>query len=68
MQIITLDEAAKRAGVVRRTLEREIALGRGPAIIELSPRRRGILDTDFDSWLMSRRRPAPGEKEADDAA
>jgi hypothetical protein len=35
-----------------------IALGEGPAIIELSPRRRGILKSDLISWLHKRRRTA----------
>lgn len=63
MQILSLDEAARRAGVARRTVEREIELGRGPAIVEMSPRRRGIFDRDLETWLMARRRPAPGESD-----
>jgi hypothetical protein len=60
MQILSYNEAAARAGVVRRTLERLISVGEGPPVIDLSPRRRGILDVDLDVWLMKRRRPAPG--------
>jgi predicted DNA-binding transcriptional regulator AlpA len=61
MQVLTYNEAAAKAGVVRGTLERLIALGEGPAVINLSVRRRGILDTDLEAWLLKRRRPAPGE-------
>jgi hypothetical protein len=61
MQVLTYDEAAKRAAIVRRTLERLISVGEGPATIELSARRRGILDRDLETWLPKRRRPAPGE-------
>ena len=60
MQILSYDEAAARSGIVRRTLERLISLGEGPAVIEISARRRGILDDDLTAWLMARRRPAPG--------
>jgi hypothetical protein len=60
MQVLSYNEAAARAGIVRRTLERLISLGEGPATIELSARRRGILDRDLESWLLGRRRPAPG--------
>jgi predicted DNA-binding transcriptional regulator AlpA len=61
MQVLSYNEAAARAGIVRRTLERLIALGEGPATIEISARRRGILDRDLEAWLLKRRRPAPGE-------
>jgi excisionase family DNA binding protein len=61
MQVLSYDEAAKQAGIVRRTLERLISLGEGPATVNLSARRRRILDRDLDAWLLSRRRPAPGE-------
>ena len=61
MRILNYEEAAGRMGVVRRSLERLIARGEGPSVIFLSPRRRGILESDFEQWLMSRRRAAPGE-------
>jgi excisionase family DNA binding protein len=61
MQVLTLNEAAKRASLTRRSIERLLAGGEGPAIVVLGKRRKGILDTDLDAWLRSRRRPAPGE-------
>ena len=61
MQVLSYNEAAAKAGIVRRTLERLISLGEGPATITLSTRRRGILDRDLEAWLLNRRRPAPGE-------
>jgi hypothetical protein len=61
MQVLSYNEAASRAGIVRRTLERLISIGEGPAVIELSSRRRGILDRDLEAWLLKRRRPASGE-------
>jgi hypothetical protein len=64
MRVITLQEAADRASFTLRTLQREFALGRGPATIVLSTRRRGILESDFEAWLLSRRRAAPGESAA----
>ena len=60
MQVLSYNEAAARAGIVRRTLERLISLGEGPATIEISKRRRGVRDRDLDDWLLKRRRPAPG--------
>ena len=68
MQILSYGEAAARARVVRRTLERLISVGEGPAIVEVSTRRRGILDCDLDAWLLKRRRPAPGPTAEADAA
>ena len=65
MRIINYDEAAGRAGIVRRTLERAISEGTGPAVVHISERRRGILESDFEAWLLSRRRPAPGESAKD---
>jgi len=59
-RVYSLDEVAAQTGVVRRTIDRMIAVGEGPAIIQLSTRRVGVLDTDLEAWLMSRRRPAPG--------
>jgi hypothetical protein len=55
--VYSYNEAAAIAGVARRTLERLIALGEGPPVIELSPRRRGILENDLIGWLHERRRP-----------
>ena len=61
MKVLSYNEAAARAGIVRRTLERLISVGEGPTTVALSARRRGILERDFEAWLLKRRRPAPGE-------
>jgi hypothetical protein len=61
MQVLSYNEAAARAGIVRRTLERLISLGVGPPVIVLSARRRGILEADLETWLLQRRRAVPGE-------
>jgi hypothetical protein len=58
MQVLGLDEAAKRADVTRRTLERQIALGKGPPIVKLTDWKVGILESDFNDWLLSLRRPS----------
>lgn len=60
--VLNFNEAAKRAGIARRTLERLIAIGEGPSVLHISTRRRGVLESDFDEWLSSRRRAAPGQK------
>jgi hypothetical protein len=66
--VYTYNDAAAIAGVARRTLERLIAVGEGPAIIELSPRRRGILESDLINWLRKHRRAASGHCEPRAAA
>ncbi len=60
--VLTYNEAAKRAGIVRRSLERLIARGEGPAVVHVTSRRRGILDVDLERWLLSRRRAEPGDQ------
>jgi predicted DNA-binding transcriptional regulator AlpA len=67
MRLITKREAARRATLSLRSLERRLAEGIGPAIIRIGPRRVGIDEGDFEAWLASLRSPAPGEP-ADKAA
>jgi hypothetical protein len=67
MHILDLDEAAKRCGIVRRSLERIISIGEGPPVIRISARRRGIIDEDLDEWARGRRIPRPG-RTPDDAS
>jgi hypothetical protein len=38
-----------------------LAVGEGPATIQISKRRVGIAEDDFENWLRSRRRPRPGQ-------
>jgi predicted DNA-binding transcriptional regulator AlpA len=64
MQVLSLDQAAYRAGIVRRTLERLLAEGNGPAKVQIAKRRVGILEADLEAWILKRRRPAPGEEAA----
>jgi hypothetical protein len=61
MRVLSYNEAAERAGIVRRSLQRLIACGDGPAIVHVSIRRRGVIEADLERWLLSRRRAPPGE-------
>jgi hypothetical protein len=65
MRVLCYDEAAGRAGFVRRSLERPIARGEGPAVVHVSERRRGILEHDLEAWLLARRHAPPGETAGD---
>jgi hypothetical protein len=61
MRILSLTEfATARADQSRRTLDRQIAAGEGPTLTRISPHRWGVLESDGDAWLLSRRQPAPG--------
>jgi predicted DNA-binding transcriptional regulator AlpA len=61
MQVLSIDEAARKAGVVRRTLERMFVAGTGPTRVQVSKRRVGVLEVDLERWLNSRRCPTPGK-------
>ena len=60
MKVLNYNECAQQSGIVRRTFERPIASGEGPPIVEISLRRRGVIEADFEAWLLKRRRSAPG--------
>jgi predicted DNA-binding transcriptional regulator AlpA len=62
VQILSYDEAANHIGLARRSLERLISQGIGPATIHISARRRGIMEADLEMWAKSRRHAPPGEK------
>jgi excisionase family DNA binding protein len=64
LRILSLNEVAARLGCSRRTVERAISLGEGPALTSISARRIGVSEPDFEAWVAGRRRPAPGEKAA----
>lgn len=55
-EILTLNEAAARLHVTRRTLERWTADGIGPQITKIGPRRVGVVVDDLDDWIAARRR------------
>jgi hypothetical protein len=38
-----------------------LAEGIGPAKVQVSKRRVGILESDLEKWLIARRQPVPGE-------
>jgi hypothetical protein len=67
LTVYSYNQAAAITGLARRTIERLIALGEGPAIIELSPRRRGsskaISSSGCTSAVVPRPPPASSERE-----
>lgn len=64
MRILTLTEVAERLSCSRRTVERSIDRGEGPALTQISERRIGVAEMDFEKWIAQRRRPAPEPKTA----
>ena len=51
--ILTETEAARRARLSTRTLQRLAETGRGPPRIRLGLRRVGYWRTDLDAWLRA---------------
>jgi hypothetical protein len=56
MRVISLSDGAVRSNQSLRTFQRTIERGEGPPIIEISKRRRGILESDFEAWLLEHSR------------
>jgi predicted DNA-binding transcriptional regulator AlpA len=61
-RILSLTEVAGLEGCSRRTVERQINLGLGPDLVQISQRRVGVREDDYANWVERRRRPAPREK------
>ena len=61
MQVLSLDQAAFKVGVVRRTLERMLAQGTGPTKVQVSERRRGCIPLSGSLWLQLA--PTPGARQ-----
>lgn len=54
IQVLSIEAAARVAGVSTQTFRRLCKNGNGPQLIRLSPRRIGIRVRDLDAWLASR--------------
>ena len=67
MRIQSLRETANRSNLSLRQLQRLIAVGEGPATIQLSKRRVGVAESDLEAWLNSRRRIPSGLKRGEAA-
>jgi hypothetical protein len=61
LKVLSHPVCANRAGIALRTWQRVLAVGEGPAVVHLTKRRRGVLEEDFERWLLSRRKAAPGD-------
>jgi predicted DNA-binding transcriptional regulator AlpA len=55
--LLSYDECAERAGISIRTLMRALADGRGPPVVAITGRRRGVIEEDFDAWILALRGP-----------
>lgn len=49
-----LPRVRQRTGLGRSTIYREMALGRFPRCVQLTPRAVGWRETDIDAWLDAR--------------
>ena len=61
VRVLSLDTVAERAGTTRRNIERLNASGQEPRLVQISPRKVGVIEEDFVAWLRARRRPPPGK-------
>jgi predicted DNA-binding transcriptional regulator AlpA len=68
LRILSLKETADRSNLSLRQLQRIIALGEGPATIQLSKRRVGIDEADHEAWLISRKKPVAPKAAQPEAA
>ena len=59
LKIISIAEVARRAGVAKRTVERSIADGRGPTKVQITKRRVGVFEDEYERWVNSGRCPTP---------
>jgi predicted DNA-binding transcriptional regulator AlpA len=64
VQVLTFEQCAGRAGYSLRHFERLLSRGEGPAVVKLGVRRRGVLESDMDAWILARRQPAPSQSTA----
>jgi predicted DNA-binding transcriptional regulator AlpA len=53
-RVLTLDQWCELNSLGRNTAKRLIANGDGPAIVQLSPRRIGIRESDAAAWQAAR--------------
>ena len=53
-RVLTLDQFCHLNSIGRNTGKRLIANGDGPAIVQLSPRRIGIRESDAAAWQAAR--------------
>ena len=63
MRIISLQEGAARSSRSLRTLQRQIAEGKGPPVVKVTERRRGILEPEFEEGLRAHRRTVPRNRD-----
>jgi len=54
LQVLRIPEWCAVAGISLRTGKRLLASGRGPAVVRLSDRRRGVTVGAHRQWLASR--------------
>jgi predicted DNA-binding transcriptional regulator AlpA len=63
-RVISYAEAASRAGLSLATFRRLLDRREGPPVIDLSPRRRGVRESSFETWLNTRTRAVESQAAA----
>ena len=57
LRVLDYDECVRRWGGSRRTWDRMMGQCKGPPTVKISERRRGVLEPDFEAWLLTLRLP-----------
>lgn len=62
-EVLTKDEAASKARITRKALERRIRLGEGPAVVRIGGQVR-VRSDELENWLRRCTVPASGQQVA----
>ncbi|RWD14162.1 MAG: AlpA family phage regulatory protein [Mesorhizobium sp.] len=54
MQIIPIKEVCRRVGISRTTVWQLIRDGKFPRLVQLTPKRKGFVDSEIDAWINAR--------------
>lgn len=54
MQIIPIKEVCRRVGISRTTVWQLIRDGKFPRLVQITPKRKGFVDSEIDAWINAR--------------
>ncbi|MER9914017.1 AlpA family phage regulatory protein [Mesorhizobium sp. M0050] len=54
MQILSIKETCKRVGICRSTILQLMQDGKFPRTIQITPKRKGFIDSEIDAWISER--------------
>ncbi|TIN78334.1 AlpA family phage regulatory protein [Mesorhizobium sp.] len=54
MQIIPIKEVCRRVGISRTTVWQLIRDGKFPRLVQITPKRKGFVDSEIEAWITAR--------------